>query len=124
MFKYFPPCNFLLRCQHHSINGPHESVYLSSRTLRIADPVAERSRARVCGRWLAGTLGSNPAWMSVSCVMYFKVAVSAMDRSLVQTIHTDIVVCVCDLETFRCWAVEPEKKETLWASKKCLEICK
>jgi hypothetical protein len=32
-------------------------------------PVAARSKGWVCGRWVAGTAGSNPAgaWMSVSC---------------------------------------------------------
>ena len=37
-------------------------------------PVAERSKARVCGRSLIGVAGSNPAgaWMFVLCVLYSK----------------------------------------------------
>ena len=37
-------------------------------------PVAERSKARFCGRSLAGIAGSNPpgVWMFVLCVLYSK----------------------------------------------------
>ena len=42
-------------------------------------PVAARSKAWVCGRSLAGIMGSNPAgaWMSVMCVVCCQVKVSA-----------------------------------------------
>ena len=32
-------------------------------------PVAERSKARICGRSLAGIAGSNPAWSMYVCVV-------------------------------------------------------
>ena len=37
-------------------------------------PVAERCKARFCGRFLAGIAGSNPAgtWMFALCVLYSK----------------------------------------------------
>jgi hypothetical protein len=56
-------------------------------------PVAERSKANVCGRSLAGIVGLNPtkSCMSVSfkCVCC-QVDVAAMGRSLVQRSPTDI----------------------------------
>jgi hypothetical protein len=52
--------------------------------------VAERSKARVCGRLLAGIAGSNPgADMDVVSVMCCPVEVSATGRSLVQRSCTD-----------------------------------
>jgi hypothetical protein len=52
--------------------------------------LAERSKASVCGRLLAGVAGSNPggAWMSVSCECC-RVEISATSRSLVQGRPTD-----------------------------------
>ena len=35
----------------------------------LAIPVAERSKARVCGRSLAGVAGSNPAGGMKACVV-------------------------------------------------------
>jgi hypothetical protein len=50
-------------------------------------PVAERSRAWVCGRLLAGNAGSNPVKvmnLSLLSVVCCQVEVSANGRSLVQ----------------------------------------
>ena len=50
-------------------------------------PVAERSRAWVCGRLLAGNAGSNPVNvmnLSLLSVVCCQVEVSANGRSLVQ----------------------------------------
>ena len=48
-------------------------------------PVAERSKARVCGWCLAGVAGSNPAGgMDVQSLVSSQVEVSATGRSLVQ----------------------------------------
>ena len=58
--------------------------------------MAERFRARVCGRSLAGIAGSNPAGghgcLSPVSVVCCQVEVSATGRSLVQRSPTD---CVC-----------------------------
>jgi hypothetical protein len=64
-------------------------------------PVAARSKAYVCGRALAGIVGSNPtAGMDVCLVQCLccQVEVSATGRSLVQRSPTDCDVCVyeCD----------------------------
>jgi len=53
--------------------------------------VATRSKAWVCGRWLAGIMCSNPAGalMSVSCECCVLSEFSATGRSLVQRSPTD-----------------------------------
>jgi 2-methylaconitate cis-trans-isomerase PrpF len=63
--------------------------------------VASRSKARVCGRLLAGIAGSNVAeGMVVSLVRVVRcqVEVSALGRSLVQRSPTDCGVSECDGE--------------------------
>jgi len=59
--------------------------------------VAARSKAWVCGRSLAGIVGSNPAgaWMSVLSVVRCQVEVSATGRSLVQRSPTDCDASLC-----------------------------
>ena len=64
--------------------------------------VAVRSKAGVCGRSLAGTVGSNPTrgmdicLLLVMCVLCFQVDVSVTGRSLVQRSPTSLMcVCVC-----------------------------
>ena len=66
-------------------------------------PVASLSKAWVCGHWLVGTAGSNPAWgTAVSSLVndvYCQVKVSATGQSLVQRSTTESGVSECDLET-------------------------
>ena len=61
--------------------------------------MAERSKARVCGRSLAVTADSNPGGMhgclSVVSVVCCKVKVSETDRSLVQRSPVDCGVSFC-----------------------------
>jgi hypothetical protein len=60
-------------------------------------PVVPRSMAWVCGRSLAGIVGSNPTGgMDVSLVQCLccQVEVSATGRSLVQSSPTDCGVCL------------------------------
>jgi hypothetical protein len=60
-------------------------------------PVAARSKSLVCGRALAGIVGSNPTrGMDVCLVQYLccQVEVSATGRSLVQRSPTDCGVCL------------------------------
>ena len=68
-------------------------------------PVAERSKAKVCGQSHAGVVGSNPAeGMDVSfllSVVCCQVEVSATGRSLVQRSRTACDVSLCELETSR-----------------------
>ena len=45
---------------------------LDGRGIESADPVAERSKARVCGRSLAGIVGSNPTGGMEVCVVCCK----------------------------------------------------
>ena len=64
-------------------------------------PVAARSKAWICGRSLAGIVGSNPAyaWRFVCCeycVLYVHVEVCSTGWSLVQRNPADCV-CVCVL---------------------------
>jgi hypothetical protein len=56
--------------------------------------MAARSKGWVCDRSLSGIAGSNPAGniMSVSCVLFCQVEVSAIGRSFVQGNSTE-----CDL---------------------------
>ena len=63
-------------------------------------PVAARSKAWVCGRSLAGIVGSNPAgsmdiYLSVVSVVCCQVEVSSTGRSLVQRSPTDYVAKLC-----------------------------
>ena len=55
--------------------------------------MAERSKARISGRSLAGIAGSNAdgghRLLSLASVMCYQVVVSATGRSLVQRIATD-----------------------------------
>ena len=52
------------KCINTSSNSMYYKIY-------VPIPVAVRSKAPVCGHWLAGIVGSNPAWvMDVSlCVL-------------------------------------------------------
>ena len=65
----------------------------------VSFPVAERSRARVCGRSLAGIAASNPTrghrCLSLVSVVCCQVEVSAVSRSLVQRSPTDCGVSSC-----------------------------
>ena len=65
-------------------------------------PVADRSKAWVCSRSLAGIAGSNPApghgSVSVVSVVCCQVEVSAMSRSLDQRSPTDCGVPLCVIE--------------------------
>ena len=72
--------------------------------------MASRSKAWVCGRWIAEIVSSNPAWL---CVVCCQVEVSVSGRSLVQRSPTERGVSECDHESSikrRPWptgAVEP-----------------
>ena len=46
-----------------------ELLYFNAVTYHVPVPVAERSKARVCGRSLAETEGSNPAGGMDVCVL-------------------------------------------------------
>jgi hypothetical protein len=63
-------------------------------------PVAARSKAQVCGRALAGILGSNPTggtdFFSLVQCLCCQVEVSAKGRSLVQRSPTVWCVFECD----------------------------
>ena len=67
-------------------------------------PVAERFKAWICGRSLAGIAGSNPAGgmdvclLRVLCVVCWQVEVCAMDRSLARRSPTECDVSECDRE--------------------------
>ena len=71
-------------------------------------PVAERSKARVYGRWLAGIAGSNTAgghWcLSLVSVVCCQVEVSATSLSLVQRSPTDCGASLCVIYNLRAWA--------------------
>ena len=61
-------------------------------------PVAERSKARVCGRSFAGIARSNSAGgmdVSLVSVVCCQVEVSVTGRSLVQRSPTDCGVLLC-----------------------------
>ena len=59
-------------------------------------PVAEQSKAWVCGRSLAVNVGSNPAGgMSLASVLCCRVEVSATGRSLIQRSPTDCGMSLC-----------------------------
>ena len=65
-------------------------------------PLTMRSKAWVCGLWVAGIAGSNLAGagcLSRVSVVSCQVGVSATGRSLVQRSPTDFGVSWCDLET-------------------------
>ena len=67
-------------------------------------PVVAPSKARVCGRSLAGIASSNPAGgmdvsLSIVSVACCQVEVCATGRLLVQRSPTKSVVSECDLET-------------------------
>jgi hypothetical protein len=65
-------------------------------------PVAVRSKAWVCGRSLAGIVGSNPAkghgCLSLVSVVCCQVEVCATGLSLVQRSPTEYGVSECDRE--------------------------
>ena len=65
-------------------------------------PVAAPSKAWVCGRSLAGNVGSNPIGSRDICfffsVLCSQVEVSATGRSLVQRSSTECRVSKCDLK--------------------------
>jgi hypothetical protein len=65
-------------------------------------PVAARSKAWVCGRSLAGIVGSNPTGghgcLSLVSVVCCQVEVSASGWSLVQRSPTECGVSECDRE--------------------------
>jgi hypothetical protein len=95
--------------------------------------VVARSNGQVCGRSLAGTVGSNPAGgMDVSLVgvVCCQVEVSAASLPLIQRISTEFGVSDCDLETstrrrprpeYGCWATGTKK---LGGGGECREISK
>ena len=66
-------------------------------------PVVERSKARFCGRSLAGVTSSHPAGeygcLSVVSVVRCQAEVSASGRSFGQRRSTDCCVFLCVLET-------------------------
>jgi len=65
-------------------------------------PVAARSKVWVCGRALAGIIGSNPAGVvdvRLARVMCCQVEVSVTDQSLAQRSPTECSVSECDLKT-------------------------
>jgi hypothetical protein len=76
-------------------------------------PVAVRSKAWVCGRSLAGIVGSTPAGDLDVCLSVVSVVccqVSARARSLVQRIPTEYGVSECDVEAAEMRKiVEPRK---------------
>ena len=89
-------------------------------------PVAERSKARVCGTSLAGIAGSNPAGgmdVCLLCVVCCRVEISATGRSLVQRSLADLwCVTMCYLETSQirrpwpalgCCAEDEEEEEDI-----------
>ena len=86
-------------------------------------PVVAPSKARVCGRSLAGIAGSNPAGdmdvslsLSLVSVVCCQVEVCAMGRLLVQRSPTESGVSECDLETSIMG--RPRPIEGCWAIKK------
>jgi len=67
----------------------------------VSIPVAPRSKARVCGRSLAGIAGSNPAWCThiyLVNVVCFQVEGSVSVRSLLHRSATECVVSECNRE--------------------------
>ena len=74
-------------------------------------PVAVWSKACVCGRSLAGVVGSNPAGDFDVChllsVLCCQVEVSVTDRSLVQRNPTECGLSVCDrgISVMRHWPI-------------------
>ena len=79
--------------------------YLWSVNVYLLIPVAERSKARVCGRSFdkisgltpAGGMDVSPVWLL--CVV--RLHVSATGRSLVQRSLTDYTILLCGLEASR-----------------------
>ena len=67
--------------------------------MNLSIPVATRSKARVCGRSLTATAGSNPSrGMSVVSVVCRQVEVCASGSSPVQRSPTECGVAECDCE--------------------------
>ena len=62
-------------------------------------PVAERSKAKICGCLTARIAGSNPAEGMAVCLLHLlcvvQLAASATSGSLVQRSRTGVCVCVC-----------------------------
>jgi hypothetical protein len=70
--------------------------------LRVRITTAERSKARVCGRSLAGVAGSNPAGDVDVCVVCCQLDVCATGPSYVQRSPADCdAIILCDLQTAR-----------------------
>jgi hypothetical protein len=78
----------------------HYTAILLRYLTALPIPVAARSKAWVCGRALAGVVGSNPAGCMHVCLLYLccQVEVSASGWSLVQRCRTECGVSECDLE--------------------------
>ena len=76
--------------------------------------IAARSKALVCGRPLAGIVGSNTtlAWIFGVSVVCCQVQVSASGRSLVQGSPTDCGVSDCDREASWCKAMTLNRFES------------
>ena len=68
-------------------------------------PVAARSKAYVCGRWLAEIVGSNPtgAWIFVCCDCCVLSGRGLCDELITHSEESFRLCCVvvCDLETSR-----------------------
>ena len=90
--------------------------------------MAERSKAWVCGRLLAGIAGSNPARgtdVSLVSVVCCQVEVSATGRSLVQRSPTECDMFECDREasTMRPWPTRSCKvKQSLYRPGEALRV--
>ena len=74
-------------------------------------PLAARSNAWVCGRSLAGIVGSNPAveWMCVSCKYYVFSRGGLCDGPILRPEQSyRVSVSECDLETSTMRRLRPQ----------------
>ena len=87
---------YFLTTLHHEVKELSRENYKNLSSLILVQPilVVARSKAWICGRWIAGTVDSNPtgAWISISCERSVsQLGVSATGRSLVQRSPTGSV---------------------------------
>jgi hypothetical protein len=74
---------------------------LSSSEVRKLSPVVAPSKAKVCGRLVAGIAGSNPAWGMDVCLLCLYVVLSCVGRGLCDGLITRpeesyrVSSCVC-----------------------------
>jgi hypothetical protein len=85
-------------------------IYITILIATRSTPVAARSKAWVCGRWLGGIAGSNPAGgyesLSLVSIVCYRVEISASGWSLVQRSPIDCDFCLNRKAGFGTWLLK------------------